>query len=65
LWGVNICTGAASAVVTIKETDTNGATIATIDASAKGTYNFWGLRSQNGFYIAQTGGNSDFTVTYS
>lgn len=63
LWRIIVGTGAASAVVTIK--DASGATFAVIDASAKGFYDFGGLRLSGGFTAALTGGNADVCAVYS
>lgn len=63
LWRIIVGTGAASAVVTVK--DGNGATISVIDASAKGYYDFGGARLQGGFTAALTGGNADVCAVYS
>jgi len=64
LWTVVVGTGAASAVVTIKDGGSSGTVVATIDASAKGYYNFAGMRTTNQLYATLTGGNADVTVTF-
>ena len=61
---VNVNTAAASAVLTLKEKDTNGAVIATIDASATGTKAYFSTH-RDGVYCALSGGNADITVTFS
>ena len=61
LVSVNVNTGAASAVLTLKRKDTNGATIAIIDASAKGSYQF-GCLVNDGIYCSLAGGNADVTI---
>jgi len=59
---VCVNTGAASAVLTIKETGT-GVNIAVIDASAKGFYQY-DVICQGGFTAVLSGGNADVTVTH-
>ncbi len=57
-----IGTGAASAVVTVYDGQSaSGTVIATIDASAKGFYDFECV-CKNGVFVALTGGNADTTV---
>jgi hypothetical protein len=63
LVSVNVNTGAASAVLTLKVKDTNGATIAVIDASAKGSYQY-GCNIQNGVFASLAGGNADVTICF-
>jgi hypothetical protein len=63
LYTVNINTAAASAVLTIKHKDTNGATVAVIDASAKGSYNY-NIKLSNGVFASLAGGNADCTIAY-
>lgn len=65
LFDVNVGTSAASAVLTLYDgTGTGGVVKAVIDASAKGTYHFSGLRFPAGLYADLTGGNAKVTVTY-
>lgn len=59
---VNVNTGAASAVLTLRLQNSSGAIIAVIDASAKGSYYFNAL-CPNGVYCALTGGNADVTIS--
>lgn len=59
---VNVQTATASAVLTLKEKDTNGATIAIIDCSAKGSYQYE-CRVNNGIFCALSGANADVTIT--
>lgn len=66
LFDINVGTGAASAVITIYNgTSTSGAVIGIIDASARGTYNYGGIRCPAGLFVKLTGGNADATLTYS
>lgn len=60
---VSVCvnTAAASAVCTLTDA-TSGATIAVIDASAKGSYWYGGVRVPGGVTATQTGGNADLTI---
>jgi hypothetical protein len=65
LVAVNVNTGATSAVLTVYDgIDSSGAVVATVDASAKGSYWFGGVRLPGGLYVALTGGNADVTVSY-
>lgn len=59
---INVNTGAASAVLTVKETGT-GSNIAVIDASAKGSY-LYDCICEGGFTAVLSGGNADVTVTH-
>lgn len=60
---VNINTGAASAVVTVYDGQSaSGVKKATIDASAKGFYDFAGAWFKNGIFCVLSGGNADVTV---
>lgn len=62
---VNVCTGTASSVVTIYDGQASTATVvATIDASAKGSYDFGGIRLPNGLFVRMSGANSDVTISY-
>jgi hypothetical protein len=62
---VNINTGTATAVLTIRDGSSTGPVIAILDASAKGTYRYGEIRSQfGGFYLSQTVAASDITVSY-
>ena len=63
LYAINVNTAAASAVLTVKVKDTNGATIAVIDASAAKSLTFGeGLLVNNGIFFSLSGGNADITV---
>lgn len=65
LIAVNVGTGAVSGVLTIYDgQDATGTVVATIDASAKGSYWFGGVRLPAGLYVALSGGNADVTVTF-
>lgn len=61
LISVNVNTSAASAVLTLKVKDTNGATIAIIDASAKGSYQY-GCCVPSGIFCSMAGGSADVTI---
>lgn len=63
LYTVNVGTGAASAVLTIKHGSSSGTTVAVIDASAKGSYTF-NIKLSNGVYASLAGGNADCTIAY-
>lgn len=56
-------TGAASAVLTVTDGDTNA--VSTIDASAKGYYEFCGTRCHKGIKAVLSGGNANVTLVYS
>lgn len=64
LWSITVNTGAASAVFKIYDgTSAVAANIkGTIDASAKGSYNFGGSLFLNGLFCVLSGGNADITV---
>lgn len=63
LWAVNVSTSAASAVVTIYHgTSASAPVVATIDASAKGSYVYLGAYYGNGLFVKLTGGNALVTV---
>lgn len=54
--------GAASAVVTVRETNGSGATIAILDAAAdSGSYEFC-LDCPNGWHVTLSGGNAKVTI---
>src|SRR5439155_22561676 len=63
LRAVNVNTGAASAVLTIRDGSATGPIIAVIDATAKGCYQYEDIVVGNGVYATLTGGNADVTVT--
>jgi len=60
---INVNTGTASSVVTVTDVKT-GANVAVIDASAKGSYWYGGLRGENGFTVTMATANSDITISY-
>lgn len=65
LLGVNVNKGAASAVITIYNgASANGSIVAAIDASSKSYNDFNGARIPAGMEVVQSGGASDFTVSY-
>lgn len=58
-------TGATSGVVTLFDGTSAGSTVATINATAAGSYYFGGIRMQSGKLTAVTsGGAADVTVAY-
>lgn len=62
---INVNTAAASAVVTVYDGQSASAPAvkkATIDASAKGFYDFAGAWFKNGIFCVLSGGNADVTV---
>ena len=63
LMSVNVCTAAASNVLTINDATSN-AVIATIDASSKGSYWFGGCRIPGGIKVTLSTGGADCTVSY-
>lgn len=62
LWRVVVGTGAASAVATI--TDGQSGAVSIIDASAKGDYNFGGIKCKQGVKLVLSGGNANVTLVY-
>ena len=63
LFSVVVGTSAGSAVVTVYNgTATTDPVTATIDASAKGNYEFGGARHPAGLFIKLTGGNAKVTA---
>lgn len=65
LLGVNVNKGAASAVITIYNgPSANNSVVAAIDASSKSYNDFNGARIPAGMEVVQSGGASDFTVSY-
>lgn len=65
LVAINVNTGAASAVLTVYDgVDATGTVVATIDASAKGSYWFGGVRLPAGLCVVLSGGTADVTVTF-
>jgi hypothetical protein len=64
LCGINVNAGAASAVVTVyNNTSAAAPTVAVIDASVEGSYDFHYLRLSN-LWVKLTAGNADVTVLY-
>lgn len=57
-------TGAASATVTVADRQASPVTVAVIDASAKGYYDFGDCLLSGGFTVVLAGGNADVTVVY-
>jgi len=65
LIAINVNKGAASAVVTVYNgASAAGSVVATIDASAASSHWYGGIRCPNGLEVVQSGGASDFTVSY-
>lgn len=65
LIGITINTGAASAVLTVYDnTAGSGTKIATIDATTRGSLNYF-CRCKTGITVVLSGGNADVTVIYS
>jgi hypothetical protein len=65
LFGINVNKGAASAVITVYQgASAAGKIVAAIDASSKSYNDFNGARIPGGMEIVQSGGASDFTVSY-
>jgi hypothetical protein len=65
LLGINVNKGAASAVITVYSgPSTAGSIVAVIDASSKSYNDYNGARIPKGMEIVQSGGASDFTVSY-
>ena len=65
LVNVIIGTGAASAVVTVRDGTSAGSTVAIINGANPGLYQFGGARMQSGqLTVTTSGGAADVTVTY-
>lgn len=61
---VNVDTAAASAVLKIYDgTSASGTLVASIDASAKGSYTYL-TRLPNGMFVDLSGGTADCTIGY-
>lgn len=63
LRAVNVNTGTATSVLTIRDGSSTGTVIAIIDCATKSTHWFGDIRVQNGVYAAMTTANSDVTIT--
>ena len=64
LVAVNVTTGTATAVITLRHKDASGTIISVIDASAKGSYWYGGVNCPDGIHIAQTVAAADATISY-
>lgn len=63
LRAVNVNTGTATSVLTLRDGSSTGAVIAIIDCATKSSQFYGDIRFQNGIYAAMTTANSDVTIT--